>query len=94
MCSEIDIKFVMDALREMFDGDDTAVVRWLYKLTIFLDGKTPISTTRMAISHDAKHEPPRKLLGQCSNGKVVPKSENGMDLSDRLSIFSGSNSRY
>ena len=43
MCSEIDLKMVMDALREMFDGDDAAVVRWLYKPTIFFDSKTPIS---------------------------------------------------
>jgi hypothetical protein len=32
----------------------------------------------MALSHGAKHEPAMQLLGQCSDGKVVPQFENGM----------------
>lgn len=43
MSDEIDTNMVMAAAREMFDGDEEAVNRWLNKPSITLGRKTPVS---------------------------------------------------
>nr|WP_321238463.1 MbcA/ParS/Xre antitoxin family protein [uncultured Tolumonas sp.] len=41
--ADADKNSVVDALRKYFDGDEDAVIRWLYRPSIYLDEKTPIS---------------------------------------------------
>lgn len=50
--------------------------------------------TRLAISDPTKHESPKDLLGQCTNGTVVPQFKIGMDTRNGLLIGSGSKTKY